>query len=77
MSLKYEAKQVSKAVLAKSIIKEGTPSEGKLERNQGAALLDSAPKNEHLRKKFEGGREMMVPRYNEKRAGGDGWGWLW
>ena len=42
--------------------------EGKTDRSQ-------VPKT--LTKKFVGGREMYVPKYDKKRAGGDGWGWLW
>jgi hypothetical protein len=36
-----------------------------------------APVPKSLTKKFVGGREMYVPKYDHKKAGGDGWGWLW
>jgi hypothetical protein len=32
---------------------------------------------EPLKKEFAGGKEIFVPKYDEKRTTGHGWGWLW
>ena len=68
--------RVSKAVLAKSVIAHGTPTESALAK-RAAAVLDPSPRKPQLRRVFEGGRDMMVPKYDEKRTAGGGWGWLW
>jgi len=72
-------KRVAKAILVEGGSTKAKEAEGDVAKGDvdPEGKQYSAPVPKTLTKKFVAGRTMYVPKYDHKRAGGDGWGWLW
>ena len=72
-------KRVAKAILVEGGSSKAQEAEGDVAKGDvdPEGKQYSAPVPKSLTKKFVAGRTMYVPKYDHKRAGGDGWGWLW
>jgi hypothetical protein len=47
-------------------------------KEQGKGFdIPRGPSGQPLKKEFTGGKEIYVPKYDEKRTKDHGWGWLW
>ena len=71
--------RVAKAILVEDGSTKAKEAEGEIAKGDvdPEGKQYSAPVPKTLTKKFVAGRTMYVPKYDHKRAGGDGWGWLW